>query len=128
MNNICDLSSLTRGLACEYASDGIRVNSIAPGVVPVERTEQAFSDQSVVDMWTPHLPVGRLGTVEDIAEAALVLVTNEWMTGEVLTVDGGMMARANMPIRPRPPKPVVDEQDKKTIHNVASGVSFEVPT
>ena len=50
------------------------------------------------------------------------------MTGEVLTVDGGMMARANMPIRPRPPKPVVDEQDKKTIQNVSKGVSFEVPT
>ena len=50
------------------------------------------------------------------------------MTGTVLTVDGGMMARANMPIRPRPPKPVADEQDKKTIHNVASGVSFEVPS
>lgn len=90
-------SSLTRGLACEYACDGIRVNSIAPGVVPVERTEQAFSDPNVVDMWTPHLPVGRLGTVEDIAEAALMLATNEWMTGSVLTVDGGMMARANMP-------------------------------
>ena len=69
------LSSLTRGLACEYASDGIRVNSIAPGVVPVERTEQAFSDQSVVDMWTPHLPVGRLGTVEDIAEGARIPFT-----------------------------------------------------
>ena len=111
-------------MACEYASDGIRVNSIAPGVVPVERTEQAFSDQSVVDMWTPHLPVGRLGTVEDIAEATLMLATNEWMTGSVLTVDGGMMARANMPIRPRPPKPVIDEQQQ----NVAEGVSFEVPS
>lgn len=99
------LDSLTRGLSCEYAPDGIRVNAIAPGVVPVERTAQAFADPKVTDMWLPHLPVGRLGTVEDIAEATLVLATNEWMTGTVLTVDGGMMARANMPNRPKPPKP-----------------------
>ena len=99
------LESLTRGLACEYAPDDIRVNAIAPGVVPVERTAELFSDEGVVDMWTPRIPLGRLGTVEDVAHATLLLVTNEWMTGTVLTVDGGMMARANMPIRPRPPAP-----------------------
>jgi len=98
------LDSLTRGLALEYAADSVRVNAIAPGVVPVERTAHLFSDQNVVEMWTPHLPIGRLGTVQDIADATLLLATNEWMTGSVLTVDGGMMARANMPIRPRPPK------------------------
>ena len=50
------LDSLTQSLACEYAPDNVRVNAIAPGVVPVERTEKAFNDQSVVDMWRPHLP------------------------------------------------------------------------
>jgi len=127
------LDSLTRGLACEYAPDGIRVNAIAPGVVPVERTEKAFSDQSVVDMWTPHLPVGRLGTVEDIAQATLVLATNEWMSGTVLTCDGGMMARANMPIRPRPPKPeskgaMNDSDGSQEKENESTGVLFEVPS
>jgi len=125
------LDSLTRGLACEYAPDGIRVNAIAPGVVPVERTEKAFSDPNVVDMWTPHLPVGRLGTVEDIAQATIVLATNEWMSGTVLTVDGGMMARANFPIRPRPPKPesrAVDNlNESREKENESTGVSFEVP-
>ena len=81
----------------------MRVNAIAPGVVPVERTEQVFADPKVTDMWLPHLPVGRLGTVDDIAQATLLLAVNEWMTGNILTVDGGMMARANMPIRPKPP-------------------------
>ncbi|KAL3808773.1 hypothetical protein ACHAXA_001349 [Cyclostephanos tholiformis] len=99
------LESLTRGLAIEYAPDGVRVNAIAPGVVPVERTASMFSDRNVVDMWTPRIPLGRLGTVEDVAHATLLLATNEWMTGTVLTLDGGMMARANMPIRPRPAIP-----------------------
>jgi len=58
------LDSLTRGLACEFATDGVRVNAIAPGVVPVERTAQAFSDPKVTDMWLPHLPIGRLGRIE----------------------------------------------------------------
>ena len=97
------LESLTRGLALEYAPDNIRVNAIAPGVVPVERTAAIFDRGGVSKMWKPHIPVGRLGTVEDIAHATLLLATNEWMTGTILTVDGGMMARANMPIRPKPP-------------------------
>ena len=105
------LDSLTRGLACEYAPDGVRVNAVAPGVVPVERTQEAFADPAVVDLWTPHLPVARLGTVEEVSRATLVLAANEWMSGTVLTVDGGMMARANMPVRPRPPKPAPRVED-----------------
>ena len=119
------LDSLTRGLACEYAEDGIRVNAIAPGVVPVERTEEAFADPNVVDMWTPHLPVGRLGKVDDIADATLMLATNEWMTGSVVTVDGGMTGRANMPFRPRPA-----QQSARIVNGSSedSTVEFEVPT
>ncbi|KAL7525561.1 hypothetical protein ACHAXR_001061, partial [Thalassiosira sp. AJA248-18] len=128
------LDSLTRGLACEYAPDGIRINAIAPGVVPVERTAEVFSDSKVVDMWTPHLPVGRLGTSEEIAQATLLLATNEWMSGSVLTVDGGMMARANMPIRPRPPKPAEpagvedDLNGSEEKAEESDGVFFEVPS
>mmetsp|Transcript_16685 Transcript_16685/g.36194 ORF Transcript_16685/g.36194 Transcript_16685/m.36194 type:complete len:381 (+) Transcript_16685:19-1161(+) len=126
------LDSLTRGLACEYAPDGVRVNAIAPGVVPVERTAEALSNPGATEMWTPHLPLGRLGNVEDVARATLTLATNEWMSGTVLTVDGGMMARANMPIRPRPPKPESMAGGNATEGGegelASSGVSFEVPT
>lgn len=99
------LDSLTRSMAMEYAQHNIRVNSIAPGVVVVERTADIFKIPENAQVWKDRLPLNRLGQVEDIAQATLALLTNEWMTGTILTVDGGMMARANMPNRPRPLKP-----------------------
>jgi glucose 1-dehydrogenase len=108
------LDSLTRGLALEYAPDRIRVNGIAPGVVPVERTADAFANSEVVDMWRKHLPVDRVGSVEEVAEATLTLLTNAWITGTIHTIDGGMSCRMNMPNRPRPhpseKRPVVSDQ------------------
>lgn len=126
------LESLTRGLALEYAPDNIRVNAIAPGVVPVERTAAIFDRGGISEMWKPYMPIGRFGTVEDIAHATLLLATNEWMTGTILTVDGGMMARANMPIRPKPPslkmkKKTEDRADDDWLEERSSS-SFEVPT
>jgi hypothetical protein len=52
------------------------------------------------------------------------------MTGTVLTVDGGMMARANMPIRQKPPKPALSTADKNDSYNpsASSNVVFEIPT
>jgi glucose 1-dehydrogenase len=130
------LESLTRGLALEYAPDNVRVNAIAPGVVPVERTAAIFDRGGVSNMWKPYIPLGRLGTVEDIAHATLLLATNEWMTGTILTVDGGMMARANMPIRPKPPPPKmkkktgdrVDDLLEERSSSSTTGTAFEVPT
>jgi glucose 1-dehydrogenase len=106
------LDSVTRGLALEYASDEIRVNGIAPGVVPVERTAEVFANPDTTKMWIPHLPAGRLGTVQDIADAVLPLCTNEWVTGAIWTIDGGMTARSNMPMRPRPKPADSDEQEQ----------------
>ena len=117
------LDCLTRGLALEYASDNIRVNAIAPGVVPVERTAAAFKDQNVVDMWLPHLPVKKLGTVEQVADATIPLCSNEWITGTVWNIDGGMMARSNMPNRPRPPVPTKDDPAEV----ISNKIRFEDP-
>ena len=96
------LDSLTRSMAMEFAPYNIRVNSIAPGVVPVERTADAFSDPSVKKSWTDRIPLGQLGTVHEVAAATIPLLTNEWVTGAIWQIDGGMMARSNMPDRPRP--------------------------
>ena len=81
------LNSVTRGLAIEYAADSIRVNAIAPGIVdtPMHRPENHESLKKL------H-PIRRLGTVQEIVEAALFLVRAPFITGEVLHVDGGAHA------------------------------------
>jgi glucose 1-dehydrogenase len=114
------LDSITRSLALEWAVDNVRVNTIAPGVVPVERTVEAFQDPVMAENWKKHLPLRRWGTVEEIAEAILSLITIDWVTGTVWTVDGGMMARSNMPQRARPS---LSSMEEVPINNV---VSFEI--
>lgn len=97
------LESLTRTMAIEYAQRGIRANLIAPGIVPVERTAKFFDDHpETLKGWTDKIPVGRAGSVEEVAKACLPLIENEWITGTIWQIDGGMMARANMPERQRP--------------------------
>mmetsp|Transcript_10891 Transcript_10891/g.25992 ORF Transcript_10891/g.25992 Transcript_10891/m.25992 type:complete len:125 (-) Transcript_10891:128-502(-) len=88
-----------------HKSMNIRVNNIAPGVVPVERTAAAFSDPATMKSWTDRLPLQRTGTVSEIAHACIPLFENDWITGSTWQIDGGMMSRANMPQRPRPPPP-----------------------
>jgi len=101
------LESLTRTMAIEYASYNVRVNCIAPGIVPVERTLKAVYDSNgdlteMAEGWRSKIPLRQLGTVEHVAQACMPLISNEWVTGAVWQVDGGMMARANMPERARP--------------------------
>jgi NAD(P)-dependent dehydrogenase (short-subunit alcohol dehydrogenase family) len=78
--------SLTKGLALELAP--IRVNAIAPGAIdtpfPGEEGRQA-----AVNWARENLPVKRIGTAEEVAQAALMLMTNGFITGEVLHIDGG---------------------------------------
>jgi NAD(P)-dependent dehydrogenase (short-subunit alcohol dehydrogenase family) len=84
--------AMTRSLAVEWAAYGIRVNAIAPGPVP---TEGAFSrlmpDPSFEEMAKNRVPLKRFGTPREIADAATYLLSDGagYVTGDVLTVDGG---------------------------------------
>ena len=81
------LDAVTRGLAIEYAAQGIRVNAIAPGIVdtPMHGSEDREPLKGL------H-PIRRLATVGEIVDAALFLVSAPFITGEVIHVDGGAHA------------------------------------
>ena len=78
------LAALTRQLALEWAPD-VRVNAVAPGAIlfseaiPEARRERILS----------RIPAGRIGTPEEVARAVLFLASEPFITGQVLTVDGG---------------------------------------
>ena len=79
------LNMLTKAMALELAMYNIRVNAIAPGETPYE------SDENGAKTVPSHIPLRRVGLPEDQALAAVFLASDEssWMTGEVLTIDGG---------------------------------------
>jgi NAD(P)-dependent dehydrogenase (short-subunit alcohol dehydrogenase family) len=78
------LETVTRHLAMEYAADGIRVNTVAPGVVytPLQRATPK-------EVMESRSPMGRPSTVKDITDAVLYLTDASTVTGDTLYVDGG---------------------------------------
>jgi len=85
------LIGLTKTLARELASRGITVNAVAPGFIVTDMTE-VLSDQ-IKEAILPRIPLGKFGEGEDIAAAVAFLAAPEakYITGQVLTVDGGMV-------------------------------------
>ena len=82
------LAAATRSLAIEYASRGIRVNAVSPGVIqtPVHPAE------SYEDLGDRLPPLGRVGQVSDVVNAILFLESSPYVTGEILHIDGGQIA------------------------------------
>ena len=81
--------ALTKALAQELGPSGIRVNCVAPGVIQTDMC--ASVDPEVMDDLRDQTPVGRLGTPEDVAEAMLYLSEAQFVTGQVLPVNGGFI-------------------------------------
>ena len=77
---------LTKTVARELASKGVTCNAIAPGFIITDMTE-SFQDKT--DMINSMIPLGHMGTVEDIAGTAAFLAESPYITGEVIRVDGG---------------------------------------
>jgi meso-butanediol dehydrogenase / (S,S)-butanediol dehydrogenase / diacetyl reductase len=86
--------TLTRAMAVAYAGDGIRVNAICPGLIDTPMSERARSDAETMARLRELQPLtGEPGQPEDVAGAAVYLASATFVTGAVLTVDGGWTAR-----------------------------------
>ncbi|MEP9363322.1 SDR family oxidoreductase [Nocardioides sp. CN2-186] len=83
------LSMLTEVGALELGAQGVRVNAIAPGLVVTPLTQPAMDIPGIEDDYIDNTPLGRAGTPEEIAEAAVYLANAAWVTGEVLDINGG---------------------------------------
>lgn len=85
------LNMLTKVLAKEWGPDGIRVNAICPGLIKTKFSEALWSNDKILDRFTKHLPIARMGTVEEVAGMALYLASgaSSYTTGGIFTADGG---------------------------------------
>jgi meso-butanediol dehydrogenase / (S,S)-butanediol dehydrogenase / diacetyl reductase len=88
------LIGLTRAMAVHYARDGIRCNVVAPGLIATPMSARAQADESIRARLAGLQPLtGTFGEPDDVAAACVYLGTAPFVTGAVLTVDGGWTAR-----------------------------------
>lgn len=86
------MNQLTRNLACEWAKDGIRVNSVAPWYIKTSLSERLLSKKEFMDAVVSRTPLGRPGEAKEVSSlvAYLCLPAASYITGQVIAVDGGM--------------------------------------
>lgn len=88
--------ALVRCFANEYGARGVKVNSIAPGLTATPMTSREMQMPGLEEVFLKEYPLGRIGTAEDVAAAALWLASGEsFMTGQVLQINGGLTLRRN---------------------------------
>lgn len=86
---------MTQSLAADWAQYGIRVNAIAPGVIPTDLNKEALKTLGRKEAVIARTPMGRLGATEEIAGTAIYLASeaSKFVTGQTIAVDGGFLAR-----------------------------------
>ena len=86
---------LTKSVALDYATDGIRVNSVHPGAIFTPMTERLRDDPVLWEGLSTMHPMGRMGRPEEIADAVVWLCSDEasFVTGHTMVIDGGNLAR-----------------------------------
>lgn len=91
------MKSMTQTLALEYAPYGIRVNAIAPGATATSINDDWLDDPQKREDMESRIPLGRIGTSEEMAAAAAFLMSDEaqYITGQTLFIDGGMTLYPN---------------------------------
>jgi NAD(P)-dependent dehydrogenase (short-subunit alcohol dehydrogenase family) len=82
------LAAATKSLAIEYASRGIRVNAVSPGIIQTPM----HPPESYASLGDRMPPLGRVGQISDVVDAILFLESSTYITGEILHVDGGQIA------------------------------------
>lgn len=91
--------NLTRAMAIDHASDGIRVNALCPGVTETGSTAWMQNHPAIMQGFAERLPMGRMGTSDEMAGAILFLASDDatYVTGTNLVVDGGLTAGTGQP-------------------------------
>jgi NAD(P)-dependent dehydrogenase (short-subunit alcohol dehydrogenase family) len=96
MGTKAGIDHVIRTVANEFGGQGIRANSISPGLTESPMTSAAMASPALVEAFRACYPAGRIGTSADIAAAAVFLASDEcFMTGENLQVNGGLCLRRN---------------------------------
>lgn len=96
MGTKAGIDHVVRTIANEFGHRGIRANSISPGLTKTPMAGGAFEVPGFIEAFEREYPLGRVGTTEDIAAAALWLASDEcFMTGQNLQVNGGLTLRRN---------------------------------
>lgn len=94
------IAAMTRALAVEWAAFNVQVNAIAPGFIQTEFNKVLWEDPKIYAFAVERTPAGRWGTPSDIVGAALFLASraSDYVTGQVIYVDGGLSAGQTWPL------------------------------